>query len=281
MVYPGKFFRLKHLVPFYDLNIPKVKILCSIFTFLINNAIILLWKEALKVKKEKNKIGLIILVVILFILVLEMGGYIIYDKFLSNNSQSPVTDNNTIEDNNANETVNQNNTTTNNTQEETIEKHFYDIKDLKVKALPEYQIFADISKNTNVVEAIDFGFEKNYRATLDLSGNVTVLKHKKSENEKAITGKLNVTGVIDIVQFDVPAMETDQLLYLLTDDGSVYCYRIGDVERNSFDAVKVEAVSNVKKIFISNFSKENAGGSWALFAITADNDCIMIDGESV
>ena len=155
------------------------------------------------------------------------------------------------------------------------------MKDLKVKALPEYQVFADISKNKNVVETVDFGFEKDYRADLDISGNVNVLKYSKSENEKSITGKLNVTGVIDIVQFNVPSMEADQLLYLLTDNGNVYYYRIGDIEKNNFSATKVESVSNVKKIFISDFSKANAGGSWALFAITDNNDCIMIKGESV
>jgi len=223
------------------------------------------------VEKEKNKSGLILLIIGLFILVLGLGGYIVYDKFLSdnsikinNNSQDPIVDNNT--------------------KEETTEKYFYDVKDLKVKGISEYQVFADISKMTNVVETldfVDFGFE-NYIATLDLSGNVTVLKYSESGNEKYITGKLNVTGVIDVVQFQIPGMEeADQLLYLLTDNGNVYYYRIGDIEKNSFNATKVESVSNVKKIFISYFSKPNAGSSWALFAITGDNDCIMIEGVSV
>ena len=76
-------------------------------------------------------------------------------------------------------------------------------------------------------------------------------------------------------------MESNQLLYLLTDDGNVYYYRIGDVENNNFNVTKVENVSNVKQLFISSFSKVNAGGSWALFAITDNDDCIMIIGESV
>lgn len=169
----------------------------------------------------------------------------------------------------------------NNTKDEIIKKYFYDVNDLSVKALPEYQIFDDISKNSNVVETVDFGFEKDYRADLDISGNVSVLKYGKSENEKNISGKLNVTGVIDIIQFNLPSMESNQLLYLLTDDGNVYYYKIGDVENNNFNVTKVENVSNVKKLFISSFSKVNAGGSWALFAITDNDDCIMIIGESV
>lgn len=175
----------------------------------------------------------------------------------------------------------ENNSIINDTKEETTDKYFYDVKDLNVKALPEYQVFGDISKNKNVVETVDFGFEKDYSAYLDLSGNVTVQKYSKSENEKGITGNLNVNGIIDVVHFSVPTVEAEQLLYLLTDNGDVYYYRIGDIEKNSFNATKVESVSNVKKIFISNFSKANAGGSWALFAITSGNDCIMIKGESV
>ena len=175
----------------------------------------------------------------------------------------------------------ENNSIINDTKEETTDKYFYDVTDLNVKALPEYQVFGDISKNKNVVETVDFGFEKDYSAYLDLSGNVTVQKYSKSENEKGITGNLNVNGIIDVVHFSVPAVEAEQLLYLLTDNGDVYYYRIGDIEKNSFNATKVESVSNVKKIFISNFSKANAGGSWALFAITSGNDCIMIKGESV
>ena len=188
---------------------------------------------------------------------------------------------NTANDNEQTASSNQTGTNDNTVKENEI-TYFYDVKDLKVTALPEYKVFDDISNNKNVVERIvNFGFDKNYAAFLDLVGNVTVQKYSKSENEKGIIDKLNVTGVIDIVHFDVPSLEVDQLLYMLTDNGNVYYYRIGDIEKNSFNATKVESVSNVKKIFISNFTKTNAGGSWALFAITGDNDCIMIQGESV
>ncbi len=39
---------------------------------------------------EKNNKGLIILVVILIIMVLSLGGYIIYDKFIDNNKNNVV-----------------------------------------------------------------------------------------------------------------------------------------------------------------------------------------------
>ena len=233
-------------------------------------------------ENQKNNKGVIALLIVIIVIlsalcVLFATGTI---SFKPNDVDNNKTNEN-INDDNKVEGNDENNNNINDNKEETTEKYFYDVKDLEIKALPEYQVFADISKNTNVVETIDFGFEKDYRADLDISGNVTVLKYSKSENEKGITGKLNVTGVIDVVQFNIPSMEADQLLYLLTDNGNVYYYRIGDMEKNNFNATKVESVSNVKKIFISNFSKANAGGSWALFAITTNNDCIMINGESV
>lgn len=233
-------------------------------------------------KEEKKNGGLVVSVVILSILVLLLGGYIVYDKVLEDSSPRLDSQNvpvPVVDGDNANQKSIEN--TGNNIQQKETIKYFYDVKDLKVKALSEYSVFSDISKNANVVEKVDFGFEKDYAAFLDLSGNVTVQKYRKSEDEKGITGKLNVTNVIDIVQFNIPSLESDQLLYLLTDSGNLYYYKIGDVEKNKFNATKVETVSNVKKVFISNYSKENAGGSWALFAITGNNDCIMINAESV
>ena len=233
-------------------------------------------------ENQKNNKGVIALLIVIIVIlsalcVLFATGTI---SFKSNDVANNETNENINDDNNV-ENNDENNSIINDTKEETTDKYFYDVKDLNVKALPEYQVFGDISKNKNVVETVDFGFEKDYSAYLDLSGNVTVQKYSKSENEKGITGNLNVNGIIDVVHFSVPATEAEQLLYLLTDNGDVYYYRIGDIENNSFNATKVESVSNVKKIFISNFSKANAGGSWALFAITSGNDCIMIKGESV
>lgn len=227
--------------------------------------------------EKKNNSGILVGILIGLVIALFVGVGLFATGTINFKTNTNTDKEQTRENNQTNAIEN----TTNNTTQETTTKNFYDIKDLKVKALPEYQVFAEISKNTNIVESVDFGFDKNYAAFLDLSGNVTVQKYSKSENEKGITSKLNVTSVIDIVQFDVPSMEEDQLLYLLTDSGSVYYYRIGDIEKNNFNATKVESVSDVKKIFISKFNKANAGGSWALFAITGDNDCIMIQGESV
>ena len=52
-------------------------------------------------KKSGNYKGLIVLIFLLIILVLGLGGYIVYDKIISSNSNSSKT-NNTINNNNNN-----------------------------------------------------------------------------------------------------------------------------------------------------------------------------------
>lgn len=234
----------------------------------------------------KNNNILVVALVALLVITLGLGGYIVYDKSVDDNAENinstyePVFDNANIEDS-KNIEINVNTTNTQEDKPEEKQIFFYDVKDLNVKYFPEYSVFADISKTTNVVEDVLISYDHNYRAVLDLSGEVTVYKYPSSEEETEISSKLNISGVIDIVQFSVPSMETEQLLYLLTDNGYLYCYRIGNIDEYNFDVAKVENVSNVKKIFISNYYKLNAGGSWALFAITDKNDCIMINAESV
>ncbi len=155
-------------------------------------------------------------------------------------------------------------------------KNFFDVGELNVKPLSDYPVFNDISDNANIIETIEVG--KEYYAKLDITGNVNITSYK---NNTSVKENLNISNVIDIIDFSIPADYSEQLLYLLTEDGSVYSYRFGDSDDKKYDVKMVDSVSNVKKLFISNYSKPNAGGSWALFAITENNDCIMINGSGV
>lgn len=222
-------------------------------------------------EKNNNKGVVALLIVIIAILVALC---ILFATDTISFNSNTTNDNKQISEN---KEINDNNVTNSstNTQNEEI-TYFYNVSDLNVKALNNYSIFSDITNNSNVVESIQEGTK--YYADLYLTGQVNIRTYK---NDKWIKGNLNITNVIDIIEFSVPAEESEQLLYLLTDKGDVYSYKFGEVDNNNFNANKVENVSNVKKLFISHFSKENAGGSWALFAITNNNDCIMINGESV
>ena len=225
-------------------------------------------------ENEKKNSGMLVGILVGLVIALLIVVCLFATGTISFKTSTNANNGQTIENNQ----TNNNDTVSNSTAQETTQKYFYDVKDLKVKALSEYQVFSDISGNENSVETI---YLDDYQAFLDLSGKVTVRKYNKSENEKAITNQLNIINVVDVIKFSIPATDNEQLLYLLTDNGDVYYYKFGDIEKNSFNATKVESVSNVKRIFISNFTKTNAGGSWALFAITDNNDCIMIKGESV
>lgn len=154
--------------------------------------------------------------------------------------------------------------------------NFYDVSELSVNVLDSYPVFKDISNNANIVESMVFG--KDYSVMLDITGHVIIKNYK---NDKSVKDNLNISNIIDIIDFSVPAVDEEQLLYLLAEDGNVYSYRIGDSDDKKYDVKKVDSVSNVKKLFISNYSKPDAGGSWALFAITENNECIMINATGV
>ena len=222
-------------------------------------------------EKEKSNKKVIALLIIIIVILLVLC-ILFATETISFKSNQPNNENNKPSEN-ITDNIDDNNTTV----ENTTQKYFYNVEELNVKTLSEYSNFSDISENTNIVEKIDFGYDE-YEATLDLSGNVNIIRHSETEETNI---NLNISGVIDIIHFSVPSVETEQLLYLLTDNGDVYYYKIKNVEENNYNVTKVENVSDVKKIFISNSSKENAGSSWALFAITNNNDCIMINGQSI
>lgn len=222
-------------------------------------------------EKEKSNKKVIALLIIIIVILLVLC-ILFATETISFKSNQPNNENNKPSEN-ITDNIDDNNTTV----ENTTQKYFYNVEELNVKTLSEYPNFSDISENTNIVEKIDFGYDE-YEATLDLSGNVNIIRHSETEETNI---NLNISGVIDIIHFSVPSVETEQLLYLLTDNGDVYYYKIKNVEENNYNVTKVENVSDVKKIFISNSSKENAGSSWALFAITDNNDCIMINGQSI
>lgn len=155
--------------------------------------------------------------------------------------------------------------------------NFYDVNDLDIKVNEGFDLLADIKNNSNISESITIGTD--YVVELDLSGKVAI-RNYKSGNSKA-SYNLNIEKVIDIIKFDIPGVDEEQLIYLLTEDGSVYNYKIGESNNQNFDVTQVNEVSNVKKLFISHYYKQNAGGGWVLFAITEDKKCIKLNSEAV
>ena len=227
-------------------------------------------------KKEKKtiKCSYAVLVIILFAALAFVTDYAFIERKMNkcNCPKCEATNKEVISDNTDNTQVSENdeNITKNNS------KNIYNVNDLTIKTFDNYPVFNDISNYSNIVESFMVG--KGYYASLDLNGKVTIVKYG---DEKSTNGVLNVENVIDILIFERPAFDSEQYLYLLTDSGDVYSYKFGESDNNNYNATKVDNVSNVKKMFISKFNKQNAGGSWALFVINGNNESIMIDAAGV
>lgn len=229
-------------------------------------------------KKEKKtiKCSYAVLVIILCATVAFLTDYIIIDR-KTNNCDSPTGEvtNNEVKSGDIENKDNTDNTQVTENDENKVEnsiKNIYNVNDLTIKAFDNYPVFNDISNYSNIVESFMVG--KGYYASLDLNGKVTIVKHG---DENSTNGVLNVENVIDILLFERPVFDSEQYLYLLTDSGDVYSYKFGESDNNNYNATKVDNVSNVKKMFISRYNKQNAGGSWALFVINGNNESIMID----
>lgn len=214
---------------------------------------------------------IIVIIVILAVLcVLFTTGKISFNTNEIENNETANTEKN--EENNSNE----NNDNTQD-KEKNNEKLFYDVNELKLKIDDNYKVFEDITKNRNEIEEIRIG-NGDYYASLYLNGDVNVRAYI---NDKWNSSLLNIHRIVDIIEFSIPAENNEQLMYLLDENGNVYSYKFGNINNNNYDVTKIESVSNVKKLFISRYSKINAGGSWALFAITENNECVMLNAESV
>lgn len=227
-------------------------------------------------KKEKKtiKCSYAVLVIALCATVAFLTDYIIIDRKIKNCDcpKCEVTNNEVISDNTDNTQVTENDV---NKVENSI-KNIYNVNELTVKTMDDYSWFTDLSNYSNTVESFMVG--KGYYASLDLNGKVTIVKYG---DENSTNGVLNVENVIDILLFERPAFDSEQYLYLLTDSGDVYSYKFGESDNNNYNATKVDNVSNGKKMFISRYNKQNAGGSWALFVINGNNESIMIDAAGV
>ena len=226
--------------------------------------------------KEKKRINSNygILVILLFAIVSFLTDYIVIERKLRvcECPKCEITNNEVISDNTDNTQVTENDE---NKIEKSI-KNIYNVNDLTIKAFDNYPVFNDISNYSNIVESFMVG--KGYYVSLDLNGKVSIVKYG---DENSTNGVLNVENVIDILLFERPAFDSEQYLYLLTDNGDVYSYKFGESDNNNYNATKVDNVSNINKMFISRYNKQNAGGSWALFVINGNNESIMIAAAGV
>lgn len=207
-------------------------------------------------KNEKSK-NIIIALLVLIIIVLVVLVVLFANDTISFNS-------NKIDTNSTQK--NEDNAGANNIDSNNLEYNGEDVSDGEVE-----QIY--ISRTDSIELDYDFYI------IMTLSGKVKVTA--TDENGNSSTDYLtNISNVIDIIHFPVQDFPEDQLVYILLANGDVYYYKVGDSIDKNYTAVKVENVSNVKKLFIYSKGKANAGGSLELIAVTEENKFVSLNQQA-
>lgn len=201
-----------------------------------------------------------IILVVLILMVVSMGGYLVYDKVLREDT--------VVDDENKDSNLNNNNA---NVDSNLINK---DIDSYK-----------NVDGTYGAVESIqvkspDYLEEKwDFNVTLSIDGKVYIY----DGNGRNVIGLINgLNNIIDIVQYyDAPGNSISDF-YFLTGDGFVYRIKGSDLLENKYVATKLENVSNIDRIININYCPlENAGCAWDWVAVTNDEKFIRLSGGSV
>lgn len=235
--------------------------------------------------KEKNILIwlLIIIIIVLIILIgLMFSGKI---EFQHNDCPNKVTDKDTNQNNekeNNNDQVNQDDTNKDNSNNtDTFQNEMLDKSKIDGKTYD--GSFGTIKDFRDEYYENSGNYKGEYQISLSLDGNVIVDKYEiektNSENNQQLE---NITNVVDLVNFVVPGVASEQLYYMLLSNGDVYYYKIGEFDNDNFKASKIENVKNVKQLFNYEWCpKKNAGCMWSIIAVTDNNQYIELNRESV
>lgn len=221
--------------------------------------------------KEKNKNGIIallvvIIIILVFLVVLAFTGTLKFNKIIKDTQST----NQTTNDNPSSNEKTTEESTSNDFNTIDINKLDYNGKDISDGNVEHIYINRDDSIN------LDYDFS----VYMTLSGKIKVIT--TDENGNSFNEYLsNINKATDIIHFSVAGAPEEQFIYILLANGDVYYYRVGDSIEKKYMATKLDNISKVKKLFIYNEGKSNAGGSWELVAITEDNKCVMLKKESV
>jgi hypothetical protein len=221
-------------------------------------------------KNQKSRNGIIallivIIIILLVLLVLSLTGTLSFNRTINNKEQMTESTNNVT-------TSNENTTeksSTNIFDTIDVNKLDYNGKDISDGEVEKIYI--------NGIESDNSGY---YNISMTLSGKVKVSLTSETGNYSS-EYLSNIDDTIDIVEFSVPGVPSEQLIYILLANGDVYYYKVGDSITKNYTATKVDSVSKVKRLFIYNYGKANAGGSWDLVAVTVDNKCVTLNSETV
>lgn len=218
-------------------------------------------------ENQKNNNGLIALVIVLFLLVLGLGGYIVYDKVLSNKTTEPIVDNN---DNNS--TIeNQQNGDENNTEDNQNDGANCNCPSTECNCPSnscntsvDFDKLSKISKSD--YNFVNGAYNNNYSINVLSSGKVIV---------NYVNNISNISNAKDIILFSGPG--TGDMAYILTTDGYVYKYDLSNVSKNNFEATKINEYSSIKQMVRYMTRKANAGGCDFVVLIDSNDKYYSLD----
>ena len=203
---------------------------------------------------EKKNTGLIVLVIILSILVAGLGGFIVYDKVLSNNEVENIKEES-------------NDTITNNKQENTNTNNCINQNNIKV----DYSKLFDMGSGITIISVTS----PKYQLSVSSKGELTY-----QNRENGSTGKINIKNVVNVV-FHQYSGELDGEYYILTDEGQLYTITSVNIDSNKLEPIKDVVLGKVLKIGTFSTGKPNAGGGWGVYCITADGNTKQLAFDNV
>ena len=222
-------------------------------------------------ENQKNNGGLVALVAVLCLLVLGMGGYILYDKVLSNKTTEPIVDNN---DNNS--TIeNQKNGDESNTEDNqnagtncNCPSTECNCPSNNCNTSVDFDKLSKISKSD--YNFVNGAYNNNYSINVLSSGKVIV---------NFVNNISNISNAKDIILFSGPG--TGDMAYILTVDGYVYKYDLSNVSKNNFEATKINEYSNIEQMVRYMTRKANAGGCDFVVLIDSNDKYYSLDSYCV
>ena len=226
---------------------------------------------------EKKNTGVIVLVIVLSLMVVGLGGFIVYDKVLSNDK---IEDTNVSDNVNTNDNINDNNESDepeNNQTNQEVNNNSNLQENSSDECINEDSVQVDYSKLTDMGTGIDIkslsGF--NYQLSISSKGELSYLN---KENGKE--GKINVKNVVDVV-FQQYFGEENGEYFILTNDGQLYTITEKNMNSNNFEPIKDVVLGKVLKIGTFSTCKPGAGCGLGVYCITADGNTKQLVFRSV
>lgn len=181
-----------------------------------------------------------IIIVILSLLVVILSGYLVYDNVLLDNNNQMI-------------------------NSDTMMYNIIEMDDYK-----NYDETYGIVEKLYFDDGINGG--KYYYIELDLNGDVYYADYSDVSERKFI-----LRNVVDIVSFTDGAGSIDVVnCYMLDKDGNVYRYKLSDFIDGKMIGEKLNIVNVEKLVHVDWASQENAGGNWAIVAVTKDGDYVEL-----